>query len=264
MSLIFEERFSDSPYVEKVTHGWTVSEGGTIRPAEINWHMIFVQHPGGVRALVVGPWTTAGSASWGEGAEILWIKFKVGSFMPHLPTRRYLDGEIALPDAASRHFWFKGAVLQFPDYDNVETFIERLVRKDDLVHDPVVSAALRDQPPEVSPRTVRHRFLQATGLTQNHIRQFERAQRAAALLRQGASILDTVFEAGYFDQPHLTRALKQFIGYTPAQIIRASRAEACQNIQDSLLLSGYDTNVLRERFLNQFVASFNMRRMLAM
>jgi methylphosphotriester-DNA--protein-cysteine methyltransferase len=75
---------------------------------------------------------------------------------------------------------------------------------------------------ELSPRTLRHHFLRATGLTHDRIRQFERAQRAGALLQQGVSILDTVFEAGYYDQPHLTRSLKHWIGHTPAQILRAS------------------------------------------
>jgi methylphosphotriester-DNA--protein-cysteine methyltransferase len=74
-------------------------------------------------------------------------------------------------------------------------------------------------------RTVRHRFLRATGLSATHIRQMKRAQQAQALLQQGVSILDTVDEAGYFDQPHLTRSLKQFIGYTPAQIIRLRQPE---------------------------------------
>lgn len=244
MSLMFEERFSDSPYIEKVTHGWTVSEGSTIRPAEINWHMVLTKHPGGIQALVVGPLTTSGLASWGEGAEILWIKFKLGVFMPHLPTRNYLDQEKILPEASSQSVWLKGSARELPNYENVETFINRLVRDDELVHDPVVSAALQNQLPEMSPRTVRHHFLQATGQTQKHIQQYERAQRAAALLRQGFPILDTVFEIGYFDQPHMTRALKQFIGYTPAEIIRASQPEACQNIQDNLLLYEYDTNVL--------------------
>ena len=243
MSLVFEERSSDSPYIEKVIQGWTLSAGSTIRPAEINWHMVFVKHPGGVQAVIAGPLTTSGMASWGEGAEILWIKFKLGVFMPHLPARNYLDVEMNLPDASSKSFWLKDSARQYPDFENVETFIDRLVREEALVRDPVVGAALQDQLPEMSSRTLRHRFLRATGLTQNHIRQFERAQRAAALLKQGVSILDTVFEAAYFDQPHLTRALKQFIGYTPAQIVRMSRSD-CQNIQDNILLSDYDTNVL--------------------
>lgn len=223
MSLSFEARVSDSPYIESVTRGWTLGQGRTIRPAEIHWHMVFVKHPGGVRPLVVGPLTSSGIASWGEGAEILWIKFKLGMFLPHLPTKKYLDSEQALPDASNDRFWWRGAALQFPTFENVEAFVDRLVHEEDLVHDPVVTAAQRDQPIGMSPRTVRHRFLQATGQTQSHIRQYERAIKAASLLRHGVSIADTVFEAGYFDQPHLTRSLKQFVGYTPAQLSRESQ-----------------------------------------
>jgi AraC-like DNA-binding protein len=244
MTIISQERRSDSPYLETVTRGWTVAEGSTIRPAEIRWHMIFTRHSGAMHPLYVGPLTTSGTASWGEGAEILWIKFKLGTFMPHLPVRDFLDVETSLPDAASNSFWLKGSAWQFPDFENVETFIERLVREEILVSDPVVSAALQDQPPDISLRTVRHRFLRATGLTQNHIRQFERAQQAETLLKQGRSILDVVYRLGYFDQPHLTRSLKQFIGHTPGQIIRMSRPD-CQNIQDTVVLSDYDTNVLQ-------------------
>ena len=244
MSLIFEERSSDSPYIETITRGWTVSSGSSIRPAEVNWHMVFVKENGRVHPLFVGPLTTSGVAFWGEGAEILWIKFKLGTFMPHLPTRDFLDGETVLPGAASQSFWLKGSAWRFPDYENTDTFVAKLVRDGLLLSDPLVKAALQDELPETSLRTVRHRFLRATGLTQNHIRQFKRAQRAAALLRQGISVLNTVYEAGYFDQPHLTKALKQFIGYTPAQIVRMSKPD-CQNIQDNLLVSDYDTNVLQ-------------------
>ena len=243
MSIIFEERLSDSPYVETITHGWTASDGSTIRPAECHWHMVFVRENGRAHPLVVGPLTTAGVAFWGEGAEILWIKFKLGTFMPHLPARDFLDVETILPEAVSNSFWLNGSAWQFPDYENVDTFVNRLVRDGLLVSDPVVSAALKDQLPEMSLRTVRHRFLRATGLTQNYIRQMKRAQHAAALLEQGISILDTVHEAGYFDQPHLTKSLKCFVGKTPAQLIRLS-TPACHFIQDSVLLPGYNTNVL--------------------
>lgn len=243
MSIIYEERFSDSPYVKTIMHGWTASDGSTIRPAEIHWHMVIVRHNGDVLPLIVGPWAMAGVTAWGEGAEILWIKFKLGTFMPHRPTRDFLNRETTMPDASSRSFWLNGCAWQFPNYDNVETFVARLVHDEVLVRDPVVDAALQDRLPEMSPRTLRHRFRRATGLTQNHIRQFERAQRAEALLKQGVPILETAFEAGYFDQPHLTRSLKQFIGYTPAQIVRMSQPD-CHSVQDSLLLPDYHTNVL--------------------
>jgi len=60
-------------------------------------------------------------------------------------------------------------------------------------------------------------------LTHGAVCQIERARQALALLQQGISILDTVDQAGYADQPHLTRSLKYFIGQTPAQIVRLSQ-----------------------------------------
>ena len=133
-----------------------------------------------------------------------------------------LNAETVLPDASSKSFWLKGAAWQFPDYENVDTFIERFVREDILVHDPLINAALHGQPTDVSPRTLRHRFAKATGQRQGYIVQYERAQHAKLLLEQGTSIPDTVYEAGYYDQPHLTRSLKQFFGYTPAQFSRTA------------------------------------------
>ena len=225
MSLIYEERLSDSPYIELITHGRTTGEGVSIRPAECHWHLVLVKYQGKPQAIVTGPLRTSGVVNWIEGLEMVWIKFKLGTFIPHLPTRKLLDVETPLPEAASNSFWLKGSAWQFPNYENADTFVDRLVRADVLVQDTVVSAALQDQLPEMSSRTVRHRFLQTTGLTQNHIRQYERAQEAARLLRQGVPILDAVFELGYFDQPHLTRSLKQFIGHTPAQLARLDNPE---------------------------------------
>ena len=223
MSIIHEQRLSDSPYVEAVTHGWTMSDGSSIRPAEYNWHMVFVKENGRTHSLIVGPLTTAGVASWGDGAEILWVKFKLGVFMPHLPVRDFLDSEESLPRAAGKSFWLKGATWQLPDFENVDTFVNRLVRDDILVLDSIVHAASRDQLLDIPSRTMRHHFLRATGLSQSRIRQMKRAQQAAALLQQGISILETVHEIGYFDQPHLNRALKQFVGHTPAQIAQSSQ-----------------------------------------
>lgn len=240
MSIISEERGTDSPYIETVTRGWTVGSGSTIRPAEIHWHLILRNLDDRLQMLVVGPLTTSGIAKWGAGAELLWIKLKLGTFMPHQPITQILDLETTLPNSARNAFWLKDSAWQFPSFENADTFVDRLFREEILAHDPVISAALEDRLPKMPSRTVRHRFLRATGLTQSHIRQMKRAQHAAALLEQGASILDTVEDAGYFDQPHLTRSLKQFIGFTPAQIIRMRQA-ACHSVQDKHPDSEYDT-----------------------
>jgi AraC-like DNA-binding protein len=138
--------------------------------------------------------------------------------MPYLPPNHLVDVDAELPQAAGESFWMDGFAWEMPDYDNVETFVERLVRENVLVTDPVIKATLDNRPQDLSERTLRRRFLQATGLTQGTIQQIERAKQAAALLENGVPILDVVFEAGYADQPHLTRSLRRFFGTTPAQI----------------------------------------------
>jgi Helix-turn-helix domain len=221
-SITSRARWSDSPYVESIMHGRTLSDDSPIRPAECHWHMVFVKKDGQMRVVFVGPWTTAGVTHYAEGAEILWIKFKLGAYMPHLPAGRFLDTETVLPGASSRSFWLKGSAWEFPDHENAETFVDRLVRGGVLVRDPLVDTVLRGRLQGLSPRTVRHRFLRATGLSQSRIRQIDRAQQAAILLQGGIPISDAVHEVGYFDQPHLSRSLKKWIGHTPAQILRSS------------------------------------------
>ena len=51
------------------------------------------------------------------------------------------------------------------------------------------------------------------------------ARMLDALQALGVPIIDTIYRAGYYDQPHLTRSLKYFIGQTPAQLLDRSRAQ---------------------------------------
>jgi hypothetical protein len=170
---------------------------------------------------VRGPETKAIPAPIPEDAEFFGIAFKLGTFMPHMPARILVDGETHLPGASSKTFYMHGSSWQFPDFENADTFINKLVREDMLVRDPLVEQVIMGQPQDLTIRSVRRRFLQATGITHGMVFQIERARKALAMLEQGKSILDTVELAGYFDQPHLTRALKHFMGQTPAQIVRS-------------------------------------------
>lgn len=219
MILMSEERLVDSPYVEWVGHGYTVEDGLEIRPAEYNWHLIFTQHKGLQRTLVVGALEEARPLSYVAGAESLWVRFKVGTFMPRLPAATLLNREVTLPEGSGSNFWLKDKVWEKPTFENVETFVDNLVRTDALTYDPLIEAALCDELEDASERTIRYRFQQSTGLRQNYIRQIKRAQHALELLHRGHSILYTAHELGYADQPHLTRSLKRLLGYTPRELL---------------------------------------------
>jgi AraC-like DNA-binding protein len=222
---VFDQRRSDSPFVDAIWRSQSEGGGYFMSLAESHWGIVVTRQNGKAYLTVRGPETKAMPAPIPQDAEFFGIIFKLGTFMPHLPARLLVDAETNLPDATSQSFWLKGAAWQIPNFENADTFVERLVREDLLVHDPIVDAVLHAQPQDYSIRTVRRRFLQATGLTHGEVFQIERARGALALLEQGVSILDTVDKAGYFDQPHLTRSLKRFIGQTPAQIARVNRSE---------------------------------------
>jgi AraC-like DNA-binding protein len=220
MSLTFGERASDSPLVESV---WSAQSSAATRfmsVAASHWEMVITRHEGRTSLTVRGPETFASVADCPPDAEFFGIQFKHGTFMPLVPVRTLLNrNDVRLPDATSRSFWLDGSAWEFPTYDNVETFVQRLVRRGLVVREPVVEAALRGQLNTLSLRSVQRRFVQTTGLTHSAIVQIERARHALSLLERGVSILDTVYKAGYADQPHLTRALKRLTGQTPAQIL---------------------------------------------
>ncbi len=225
MIVIPEQRLVESPYIEWVGYGYTVADGLEMRPAEYNWHLIFTRQEGILRTLVVGALEVAKPLSYLAGAETLWIRFKVGTYMTHLPATATLNREITLPEGSGNNFWLKDKVWEIPSFENADTFVEHLVRAGALTNDPLIEAALGDKLEDTSERTIRYRFQHSTGLRQNYIRQIKRAERAVELLHQGNSILHTAHELGYADQPHLTRSLKRLLGYTPRELV-ASTSQA--------------------------------------
>lgn len=89
-----------------------------------------------------------------------------------------------------------------------------------VTRDGAVQAALAGDREALSRRSIQRHFRMATGMTQATHRQIERARYATRLLRRGVSILDTVHEAGFFDQSHLARSVRRLIGQTPADVMR--------------------------------------------
>lgn len=225
LSFDFEERPSDSTFVDRLWYTQSESATPFTSLAVSNWQMVVTHMEGKTVLTVRGPETKATSAFRPPNAEHFGILFKLGTFMPLFPTPELVDNAINLPDAGDNTFWLNGSAWEYPDLDNADVFVERLVREGLLVNESVVAATLQGQLNDLSLRSVQRRFVNATGLTHGAIRQIERARQAAILLKQGTPALDAVYEAGYSDQPHLTRSLKQLIGHTPAQMNRESQPE---------------------------------------
>jgi AraC-like DNA-binding protein len=219
-----EQRPSDSPLVDYVWQAQSERAGTFLSVAASQCEMVVTRHRGKTYLTVRGPETKATSADCPDDAEWIGIRFKLGTFVPSLLPGNLLDRrDVDLPAASTRAFWLNGSAWEYPNFQNADVFVSRLVRKGLLVRDPIVDEVMRKRAQTLSLRSTQRHFLRATGITHSMWRQIERARYATNLLREGVSILDTVHQAGYFDQPHLTRSLKRRMGQTPTQIIRGDR-----------------------------------------
>jgi len=217
----FEDRASDHPFVEKVWRCHSDRADTFLSIAANNFEVAITRLGGKSFLTLRGPETTATALDCPAEGEWICIRFKVGTFMPRFLPGSLLDHkDVTLPPATGHSFWLNGSALEYPDFDNAETFVKRLAKSGILSRDSIVDDTLLRQPGELSLRSAQRHFLRSTGVTYATFRQIERARYATNLLREGVSILDVVSSAGYFDQAHLTRSLRRFIGETPARIIQ--------------------------------------------
>jgi helix-turn-helix protein len=215
MFIVFEDRPSDSPFVERVWTSYSERAGEFLSVASPLWEMVVTRLRGQTFMTVRGPETRATVAECPPDGEWVGIRFKFGTFLRHLLPGTMGDRkDVTLPGAATRSFWLDGSAWEFPDFENADAFATRLARKGLLS---------RDEPFQLSRRSVQRHMRRATGITHAAFRSIERARYAATLLREGSPILDVVQRAGYFDQSHLSRSLTRLIGQTPAQTARGER-----------------------------------------
>ena len=215
----FNERPSDSPFIERVWRCHSERGGRFISVAASHFEMVLTRLRGKTSLTLRGPETKATDLDCPAEGEWLAIRFKLGTFMPQLLPGRLRDhNDVVLADASSRSFWLNGSAWQYPDFDNAEIFVRRLAKAGVICRDPVIDDVLKGRPRTLSLRSAQRHFLRATGITCAAFRQIERARYTTTLLKEGVSIADAVHLAGYFDQAHLTRSLKSLIGQTPAKI----------------------------------------------
>src|SRR5688572_21071409 len=109
MSLIFEERLSDSSFVERIWHTQSERMDSFISIAASRLDLVFWKQDGKAYVNLQGPETKAAPAPVPEDAEFFGIVFRHGVYMPHILVSEIVDGDAALPVTTSRSFWLQGA-----------------------------------------------------------------------------------------------------------------------------------------------------------
>ncbi|HZC70913.1 MAG TPA: helix-turn-helix domain-containing protein [Jatrophihabitans sp.] len=182
----------------------------------------FVRIGGATTVHLRGPETRATTLSCPTDAEYFGADFRLGAYLPMFPPSTLANLQDALlPTLPDGRILLDRRAWEMPTPENLDVFVARLERADLVVFDPLVEAlrhgeAIRGVPA----RTAQSRFVRAVGLSRRKLQLIERARHAARLLCGGAAIADVVTDAGFYDQPHLTRVLRKLIGHTPTELKR--------------------------------------------
>jgi hypothetical protein len=217
----FEHRESASLYVERIWRSRSRQGGAFLSMAEGNIELVVTRLPGLVAVTLRGPVSRGALVECPPHGEWLAIRFRLGTYLPGVSTAALVDRQdLHLPVLAGGRFWLAERSWEIPRYDNAEDLVASLARAGVIARSENTEAAVEGDVAWLQRRSLQRHFRHATGMTLSSWRQIERARHAAALLAGGSSILDVAFDAGYFDQAHLTRSLRQLIGMTPARLVR--------------------------------------------
>jgi len=216
----FEDRPSRSPYVEKVWRSRSRGGGAFLSMAEGNIELVISRLPGLVAVILRGPVTRGSLVECPPDGQWLAIRFRLGTYFPRIPTILLLDHRDLVLPVDNGRFWLAGQYWPIPTFENADDLAAQLAAAGVIARNHATDAAVEGDVSWMSKRSVQRHFRRVTGMTFSNYQRIERARHAAALLSDGQSILSTVFEAGYFDQAHLTTSLRELVGMTPAAFSR--------------------------------------------
>lgn len=220
MGLIFSAVPGEVPLVQRVwsAHCYATTEFASAAKA---YSMIcFARGGDGVTVHVKGPETKGTWMTCPEGWEFFGVELRPGAYLPlHPPAGQTDFRDTILPTLPNGRFLLDNRAWEMPTEQNVDVFVDQLVRARLLVFDPFVEEIRHGERPHgMSERSAQLRFRRAAGISHRKLAGIERARHAARLLAAGSSIADVISPAGYYDHPHLTRAMRWATGQTPSEL----------------------------------------------
>jgi methylphosphotriester-DNA--protein-cysteine methyltransferase len=146
------------------------------------------------------------------------ISFATGAYLTPFRGAPFVGGYIMLRMPDADHFTLAGHTFPLPTFQNAEKLIDQMVEQGLLASDEVVARAMRGTPKATSTRSVQRHFKEVAGLSPKKLADIRRAQEAVRMLKNGKDPSATAVDAGYYDQPHLTKELKRLMDSSPKNV----------------------------------------------
>ncbi|NEE00833.1 helix-turn-helix domain-containing protein [Phytoactinopolyspora halotolerans] len=220
MGLIFNTVAGELPLVQRVWSATCEATTGFSSAAKASSMICFARSDDSVTVHVKGPETTGTLMTCPEGWEFFGVELRLGAYLPPYPPSDLTNFKDALlPTLPGNRISLDNRVWEMPSAQNVDVFVDRLVRAGLLIFDPLVAEIRHGERPRgMSERIAQIRFRRAVGVSHRKLVSIERARNAAQLLTAGRSIADVVTTSGYYDQSQLARAMRWATGHTPGEL----------------------------------------------
>ena len=112
----FEERPSDSPFVERIWMTRSEQSGSFTSISTAFWSMVIARVNGRISISFHGPETGATRKEFPAGAEWFGIAFKLGTFVPDILPGSFIDRFIVLSEPSRSSFSLGHSAWQFPNF----------------------------------------------------------------------------------------------------------------------------------------------------
>lgn len=220
MSLIFNTVAGELPLVQRVWSAKCDATTGFASAVKASSMICFARLGDSVTVHVKGPETAGTLMSCPEGWEFFGVELRLGAYLPLFPPASLTNFKDALlPTLTSNRIVLDNQDWEMPTAQNVDVFVDRLVRAGLLIFDPLVDEIRHGERPRgMSERIAQLRFRRATGISHRKLVSIDQARHAAQFLAAGRSIAEVVTASGYYDQSQLARAMRWATGHTPGEL----------------------------------------------
>lgn len=220
MSFTYEEKESDSKFVDAIWRTCDQADGVYTAPADGRWDLIFITSGNRTKVILSSPTSRPTQVAYQAGNKNFGIRFHPSTFMSHVSTPDTIN-KLYSSYVTDDIFFLFGNKWPLPTYETVEDFIKGLEKAQLLGQDDIVRMILDGETPTITKRSVQRHFKRSTGLSKQYHSSIKQAEQALRLLETTQMpIIEIAHLVEYADQAHMTRSLKRFIGLTPAEIIR--------------------------------------------
>ncbi len=220
MGLIFDAVAGELPLVRRVWSARCDAATSFSSAAKGSSMIAFARSGDGVTVHVRGPETRATRLECPAGWEFFGVELRLGAHLPLFPPSGLADlNDALLPTLSGDRILLDNRDWEMPTEQNVDVFVDRLVRAGLLFFDPLVEEIRHGERPRGNVGTDRANPVPPGRRDiAPEARQHRAGTGAAQLLAAGGSIADAVTVGGYYDQPQLARAMRWATGHTPGEL----------------------------------------------